>query len=225
MDAGSLRVGDVLLLRPHRRAAVTRLAVRQARQTVYNFQVEGVHTYAVGTGQVLVHNKPVPANFPPLTPAGFAGVRVPTAIPFKPANPAAVVNSLPGFVAGQQERVFGILVVDGKAYYLRSGISEATETVGERVFHAGVARNAPFNFPTAGANGLRDHVEGAAASLMYKLEAKEATLYLNLQPCGRLTGVEGCWNNLGYMIPADSKIRVFFPSKMGIHDMLVPVAK
>lgn len=57
-DAGNLRVGDVVLLKPERRATISRLSVRQARQEVYNFQVEEVHTYAVGMSQVLVHNKP-----------------------------------------------------------------------------------------------------------------------------------------------------------------------
>ncbi len=56
VDAGDLQVGDVLLLKSGRQAPVTRLAVRQVRQEVYNFQVEGLHCYAVGTGQVLVHN-------------------------------------------------------------------------------------------------------------------------------------------------------------------------
>jgi RHS repeat-associated protein len=57
VDAGALRVGDVLLLQPDRRAPVERLAVRHACLNVYNLQVEGPHTYAVGAGRILVHNK------------------------------------------------------------------------------------------------------------------------------------------------------------------------
>jgi len=56
VDAGDLQVGDVLLLRSGRQAAVTRLAVRPVRQKVYNFQVEELHCYAVGVSEVLVHN-------------------------------------------------------------------------------------------------------------------------------------------------------------------------
>jgi len=56
VDAGHLRVGDLLLLKSGRPAAVDRLVVRPVRQPVYNLQVEAVHTYAVGACQVLVHN-------------------------------------------------------------------------------------------------------------------------------------------------------------------------
>ena len=57
VNAGDLRIGDVLLLKSERQAAITQLAVRSIRTTVYNFQVEEIHTYAVGMRQVLVHNK------------------------------------------------------------------------------------------------------------------------------------------------------------------------
>jgi hypothetical protein len=56
VDAGNLRVGDVVLLTSGRLVSVDRLVVRPVRQPVYNFQVEGVHTYTVGACQVLVHN-------------------------------------------------------------------------------------------------------------------------------------------------------------------------
>lgn len=55
VDAGNLRVGDVLRLKPDRQAPVTRLAVRQVRQKVYNILLdEDVHAYAVGASQVMV---------------------------------------------------------------------------------------------------------------------------------------------------------------------------
>jgi hypothetical protein len=57
VDAGNLRAGDVLLLKSGRQVTIKRLSLRQVRQKVYNFQVEEVHTYAVGNSQVLVHNK------------------------------------------------------------------------------------------------------------------------------------------------------------------------
>jgi hypothetical protein len=37
---------------------INSLKTRQVRQNVYNFQVENVHTYAVGHVGILVHNKP-----------------------------------------------------------------------------------------------------------------------------------------------------------------------
>jgi RHS repeat-associated protein len=60
VQAGDLRVGDMVLLRSGKTAAVSRLAVRPVRLLVYNIEVEGVHTYAVGSAQVLVHNKTFP---------------------------------------------------------------------------------------------------------------------------------------------------------------------
>lgn len=164
----------------------------------------------------------------------FHNVRVPQGVPFKKANPADVIRDLPAWIHREQERVYGVLVINEKGYYLRSGIGEATDTVGRHTFHVGVGSRAPAAFKftasskSAVDNGLRDHVEGAAASIMHHLGAKDATLYLNLQPCGALSTVEGCWNNLPYMLPFDSKIRVFFPSKMNggsIHDWIVNAMK
>ncbi len=56
VDAGDLRVGDVLLLKPDRRAKIRAIQVQLVVATVYNFQVEGLHNYAVGNARVLVHN-------------------------------------------------------------------------------------------------------------------------------------------------------------------------
>jgi hypothetical protein len=60
VEAGDLRVGDVLLLRSGRQAPITRLETRPGAETVYNFHVEGLHCYAVGNAGVLVHNKWAP---------------------------------------------------------------------------------------------------------------------------------------------------------------------
>ncbi len=57
VDAAGLTTGDVLLLQSGLRTPVTAVLARQIRQPVYNFQVEELHTYAVGKCQVLVHNK------------------------------------------------------------------------------------------------------------------------------------------------------------------------
>ncbi len=56
VDAYDLQVGDVLLLKPDRRAAIEAIEVQQVAATVYNFQVEGLHNYAVGYVCLLVHN-------------------------------------------------------------------------------------------------------------------------------------------------------------------------
>jgi hypothetical protein len=56
VDAGDLRVGDVLLLMDGRRLPVEEILVRRTREPVYNFAVEGLHNYAVGPDRVLVHN-------------------------------------------------------------------------------------------------------------------------------------------------------------------------
>lgn len=56
VDAGDLRVGDVLLLRDGRHSRVDEVLVRQVEQPIYNFQVQGLHNYAVGPHCVLVHN-------------------------------------------------------------------------------------------------------------------------------------------------------------------------
>lgn len=65
VDACDLEVGDVLLLKPDSiafssntagRASVDAIEVEFVAAKVYNFQVEGLHNYAVGYWQVLVHN-------------------------------------------------------------------------------------------------------------------------------------------------------------------------
>jgi len=70
VQAGDLRAGDVLLLKSGRRATISSLSVRQVRQKVYNIQMEEVHTYAVGTSEVLVHNKPMEYAPIPERPVG-----------------------------------------------------------------------------------------------------------------------------------------------------------
>jgi hypothetical protein len=58
VEAGNLRIGDRLLLKSGREAAVERLGLRHVQEPVYNIEVETVHTYAVGSCELLVHNKP-----------------------------------------------------------------------------------------------------------------------------------------------------------------------
>jgi hypothetical protein len=57
VDARDLREGDVVLLRSGKQAEIRGVTRRFERTTVYNFEVEEDHTYAVGDGGVLVHNR------------------------------------------------------------------------------------------------------------------------------------------------------------------------
>ncbi len=59
VDAGDLRVGDSLLLKDGRTAPIEAIEVHFAVAKVYNFQVEGLHNYAVGNFEALVHNNAV----------------------------------------------------------------------------------------------------------------------------------------------------------------------
>ena len=169
VDAGNLRVGDVLLLKPERRATITQLSVRHVRQKVYNFQVEGLHTYAVGTGQVLVHNKPVPSQIP----AGQGGigvwgkVNVPKAYSAEGLTPQQIAGRLPVWAEG--EAAHGALVVDGKAYLLktnptgRPGYTSGVvpqELVGEVGF-------TPQNF---------NHIEAQSSAILRRLQAEGADI-------------------------------------------------
>lgn len=63
VDAADLLVGDVLLVKPNERATIEAIDTQYVAATVYNFQVEGLHTYAVSFASVLVHNN-VPCGQP-----------------------------------------------------------------------------------------------------------------------------------------------------------------
>lgn len=56
VDAGDLQAGDILLLRDGRQVPVTSISTKHVVQKVYNFEVEGLHNYAVGKSGILVHN-------------------------------------------------------------------------------------------------------------------------------------------------------------------------
>ncbi|HEY2841794.1 MAG TPA: Hint domain-containing protein [Pirellulales bacterium] len=62
VDAGELRVGDALLLKGRTPERVEAARAVPTSGVVYNFAVEGLHTYAVGLNQVLVHNICAAAN-------------------------------------------------------------------------------------------------------------------------------------------------------------------
>ena len=72
VDAGDLRVGDVLVSRLGGESVVEAVETEQVQTTVFHIYVEDLHNYAVGNGEWLVHNahggknlsnhNPVPRN-------------------------------------------------------------------------------------------------------------------------------------------------------------------
>ncbi len=56
VDAGDLELGDLVLFKDGRRAPIEAIEVHLVAVQVYNFQVEGLHNYAVGLDSVLAHN-------------------------------------------------------------------------------------------------------------------------------------------------------------------------
>jgi hypothetical protein len=55
--AGQVQLGDELWTRSGERVAVTGIEPKQGRFTVYNFEVEGFHSYFVGSEEFLGHNE------------------------------------------------------------------------------------------------------------------------------------------------------------------------
>lgn len=56
VDAGDLRVDDVVLLKSGRTSRIQSQSIRRAEGKVYNFQVDELHNYAVGRCSMLAHN-------------------------------------------------------------------------------------------------------------------------------------------------------------------------
>src|SRR5579859_1831248 len=57
VEARSLQPGDLLIVRNGRTATVEEIAARRVEMKVYNLEVAGLHTYAVGELGIAVHNK------------------------------------------------------------------------------------------------------------------------------------------------------------------------
>src|SRR5262249_46548041 len=56
VNSHDLRVGDVVFLRTHRPVTVRRVGQHNDQRPVCNLTIRGLHTFAVGEMQVLVHN-------------------------------------------------------------------------------------------------------------------------------------------------------------------------
>jgi len=71
---GDLELGDICVSPDGSEFTVTNILLHEERQTVYNFEVEGAHTYYVGTdidNAVLVHNL---CDYPDTPPSWFPGL-------------------------------------------------------------------------------------------------------------------------------------------------------
>jgi hypothetical protein len=91
VDAGDLQVSDVVLLRSGSRAPIDAIDVQIVVAKVYNFQVEGLHNYAVGLVDVLVHNNAPCGSYTNTHASGttYSGKGPPTRMDFSAAEKAA----------------------------------------------------------------------------------------------------------------------------------------
>jgi hypothetical protein len=62
VDAGELRLGDVLYLKSGALEAIDQIERHEVWEKVYNLQIEELECYAVGSSQVLVHNSSTNLN-------------------------------------------------------------------------------------------------------------------------------------------------------------------
>jgi hypothetical protein len=207
VDAANLQVGDLLLVKSGQQATVSHLAVRQVCQKVYNIQVAEVHSYAVGAGQALVHNKPVPSMLGPSfsTSGGvWDRVLVPESYSAQSLTPGQIASRLPVWAEG--EAAHGALVVDGRIYLMTTDptgrANYATEVVPEQlVGELGfTARN--FN-----------HIEAQSAAILRVLEMDgvnvgNAYVVVN-RPFICVQDGQGCLSNLNRMLPPGIELGVY----------------
>jgi hypothetical protein len=181
------------------------------RQKVYNFQVEAVHTYAVGTAQVLVHNKALASDLPP-GEGGlgvWAKVKVPDAQLAQGLTPQQIAARLPVWTEGQAAH--GALVVNGKVYWLK------TNPTGRPGYSSGVVPNelvgelgfTPRNF---------NHIEAQAAAILRRLEMERVNVsgaytVVNrpfiCRQIDQLGVAQGCNPNLNTMLPNGTSMTVY----------------
>jgi RHS repeat-associated protein len=89
----------------------------------------------------------------------------------------------------------GVLRIDGVDYKLESGYGGPSSMLPDK-------GNPGMNF------NIRSHVEAHAAAIMRQTGAKEATLYLNRDPC---PGIRGCGAMLESMLPPRARLWVESP--------------
>jgi hypothetical protein len=103
VDAGDLKVGDILLLMHDRRSPVEAVEVRQVSAKVYNLQVADLHNYAVGRGGVLVHNNAPCSAAGRLHDVGLAKDLRKNPVPFTEVHHVPGTSSASSLVGTHQE--------------------------------------------------------------------------------------------------------------------------
>jgi RHS repeat-associated protein len=103
VDAGALRVDDLLLLQDGQRVAIKALSTRSSTGRVYNFHVEDFHCYAVGSSCVLVHNNSAINNL--VNPGGQ---------PIGVAGSSATIREIAGSHLADAQTMFNQLAQGGK---------------------------------------------------------------------------------------------------------------
>ena len=101
VDATDLRVGDELLLRDGRIEKIDHVRLYAFFDTVYNFEVEDLHCYAVGWSGILVHNNNGPEGSAPQNPS--RGVPDPSTPVGRQGSPlGSVQGNAPTTIGGRQ---------------------------------------------------------------------------------------------------------------------------
>jgi hypothetical protein len=158
VDAGDVRVGDEVLLRDVRVLPVEAIRHTPFAREVYNFEVEGLHCYAVGPAGLLVHN----ANGDETEKPGGAGENN------GPARQRFLFPEMEDPVPGTGER---LPPFDGTT----EGVLIPHEPAGDPVpMRSGPERGARFPFDLADG-----HCETNAARWMAEHGVTDATLYHN----------------------------------------------
>ncbi len=83
VNSHEVREGDAVFLRGQGAATIRRVTLRPERMPVCNLTVEGLHSFAAGEAQALVHNV-----------SGTPGNVAPNSGPIKPASRQDIVNSM-----------------------------------------------------------------------------------------------------------------------------------
>ncbi|MCG6146466.1 HINT domain-containing protein [Leptospira bandrabouensis] len=86
VEAKDLHPGDVALGADGKELAITDITIDEREETVYNFEVEGYHTYFVGEVGVWVHNADKKEYSMPRSDAGIKGLKKATDIYLKFSN-------------------------------------------------------------------------------------------------------------------------------------------
>jgi hypothetical protein len=128
--------------------------------------------------------------------------------------PGEILKLLPKFDQNADNPAYGILLIEGKAYALQSGINLAREMRGGITFQRGSLRNTRILETTSDFFRLEAHIEAQVAAFMRKHGFKNGELVLNVAPCDR-AGL-GCRHRLPAMLEEGSILKVHWPVPKGV---------